>query len=65
MTDGDYRVTVALPRSLAEQIDTYWHTNRHRSKTAAMRELLAFGLEHAKAARAALAPDKPRRPKAR
>jgi hypothetical protein len=42
---GMERVTLVLSVEVVRKIDEFWHTRRLRSRSAAVRELLALGFE--------------------
>ena len=45
------RVWVTLPLALIRAVDDYHHDNRFRSRSAAVRQLIEYGLEYAKGKR--------------
>jgi hypothetical protein len=40
------RTTLNLPAEIARAIDNYWHSEQLRSRNEAIRELLAYALDH-------------------
>ena len=47
------RIWTAAPPSLAQAIDDYFHEKRFKTRSAAIRQLIEYGLEYAKGNRMA------------
>jgi len=41
-------INIYIPKELKDKVDTYWHENKLNSRAAAIRQLIARGLEQAK-----------------